>query len=197
MDNNKFILINNVVDDMFNLYLNFGHLDYIGEPVSQLEHMLQAATLAAQYIDDDEVILAAFFHDIGHLLDSNQQQEKMGHFGIASHEDLGAQFLLEKGFSERIAKLVKGHVAAKRYLTFKYPEYYQKLSEASKATLNYQGGPMNKHEALNFEQDPDKELMILFRNWDDEAKSLSMEVLDLESIKQKALQHLQNQTTSF
>lgn len=194
MKNEKSENLNEIVDDIFKLYLQYGHEDYIGEPVSQLEHMLQAATLASQYIDDDEVILAAFFHDIGHLIVSDHEKEKMGEFGVASHENIGADFLLKNGFSERIAKLVKSHVAAKRYLTLKYPEYHKKLSDASKATLSFQGGPMNEEEALIFESDPDKKLMILFREWDDEAKSLNMDVIDFEIIKQKSLNHLQKRT---
>lgn len=56
-----------IVDEVFALYEIYGDEDYIGEPVSQLEHMSQAAALAVQEGYDDEVILAAFFHDIGHL----------------------------------------------------------------------------------------------------------------------------------
>jgi phosphonate degradation associated HDIG domain protein len=185
--------LKNIVEEVFDLYQNFGNQDYIGEPVSQIEHMSQAAELAMLLNSEDEVILAAFFHDIGHLVDSNNEQEKMGGFGVAAHEDLGAQYLQKKGFSSRIIKLVKGHVEAKRYLTYKFPDYYQKLSEASKMTLKYQGGIMTETEALNFEQDPDKELMILFRKWDDEAKLENKKLIDLQILKQKALLHLKKQ----
>ena len=67
----------------------------------------------------------------------------MGGYGIKSHEKIGGDFLRDLGFPERIAKLVENHVQAKRYLTFKYPEYFEKLSKASLQTLSYQGGPMN------------------------------------------------------
>lgn len=63
----------------------------------------------------------------------------MGEFGVKRHEQLGADFLRSLGFSEKIAQLVENHVQAKRYLTFRYPDYYTKLSEASKQTLIYQG----------------------------------------------------------
>ncbi|MBU0696361.1 MAG: HDIG domain-containing protein, partial [Bacteroidetes bacterium] len=136
-----------IVDEIIDLYQRFGNQDYIGEPVSQIEHMSQAAELAMQAGYDDEVILAAFFHDIGHLIDVDDKLEKMDHFGIAFHEDLGAQFLLKRGFSKRVARLVKSHVEAKRYLTYRFPDYLEKLSEASKMTLEYQGGMMTKEEA--------------------------------------------------
>ncbi len=34
------------VEDVFAMYEKFGQADYIGEPVSQVEHMVQAAQLA-------------------------------------------------------------------------------------------------------------------------------------------------------
>ena len=134
-----------VVAEVFALYERFGASDYIGEPVSQIEHMSQAAELAMAEGYDDEVVLAAFFHDIGHIC--QQDAENMGGFGVVSHERLGADYLRRAGFSERLARLVEYHVQAKRYLTFKEPGYYQRLSEASRRTLAYQGGVMSAAEA--------------------------------------------------
>ena len=50
-----------------------------------------------------------------------------------------ADYLRDKGFSERIASLVQSHVVAKRYLAYKYPEYYNQLSTAGKAALEFEG----------------------------------------------------------
>jgi len=61
--------------------------------------------------------------------------ESMDGFGVAEHEKLGAVYLSQK-VSQRICKLVASHVAAKRYLTFKFPEYEAGLSEASKKLWN-------------------------------------------------------------
>jgi predicted HD phosphohydrolase len=47
------------------LYEKHGDEDYIGEPVSQLEHMSQSAQLAQQAGFDEEVIMAAFFMTSG------------------------------------------------------------------------------------------------------------------------------------
>src|SRR4051812_8322219 len=118
------------VDEIFNLYNIYGKDDYIGEPVSQLEHMSQAAQLAEAEGFDDEVILAAFFHDIGHLCEHIMPVQQMDGFGVVDHEQLGGNYLREKGFSEKISKLVASHVNAKRYLTYKIPAYYERLSEA-------------------------------------------------------------------
>jgi len=179
-----------IVSEIFALYEQYGDEDYIGEPVSQLEHMSQAAALAEQEGYDDEVILAAFFHDIGHLCADEEKAESMDGMGNVDHEKLGAEYLLEKGFSNRIADLVQGHVLAKRYLTYKYPEYYDKLSPASKTTLEFQGGVMTSAEAAEFELNPDSELIIRLRYWDDTAKEMNVPVDNIEQLKQIALAHL-------
>lgn len=178
------------VDEILSLYKNFGGEDYIGEPVSQIEHMCQCAQLAEKEGHDDEVILAAFFHDIGHLCEHILPVNKMDNFGIADHEKIGAEYLRKKGFSQKIGNLVASHVPAKRYLTFKYPEYYQQLSEASKKTLVFQGGIMSVAEAGDFESDELFSLYILLRSWDERAKQEHVPLPDLNTYREKMIQHL-------
>ncbi len=178
------------VDEILSLYKNFGGEDYIGEPVSQIEHMCQCAQLAEKGGHDNEVILAAFFHDIGHLCEHILPVEKMDNFGIADHEKIGAEYLRSKGFSLKITDLVASHVPAKRYLTFKYPEYYQQLSEASKKTLTFQGGVMLAEEAEDFERDEYFELYILLRSWDEQAKLEHVPLPDLNIYRERMIQHL-------
>ena len=172
------------IAEVFGLYERHGMADYIGEPVSQIEHMSQAAQLAMAEGFDDEVVLAAFFHDIGHLC--GQGGANMGGYGVVSHERLGADYLRRAGFSERLARLVEYHVQAKRYLTFSQPDYYARLSEASRRTLVYQGGVMSAEEARAFEQDPLCAVSLRLRHWDEEAKVMQVPVLDLEVLKAKA-----------
>jgi phosphonate degradation associated HDIG domain protein len=175
------------VDDIFDLYKKFGDADYIGEPVSQIQHMSQAAQLAMKEGCDDEVILAAFFHDIGHICVQSDEMNNMGGYGIQRHEKVGADFLRSKGFSERLVKLVENHVQAKRYLTFKYPSYHAALSEASKRTLEFQGGKMTETEAHHFAEDPNFEMSLLLRKWDELAKEIDLPLIDLDVLKQKAM----------
>lgn len=179
-----------IVNEIFYLYENHGNADYIGEPVSQLEHMCQAAQLAEEEGYDDEVVLAAFFHDIGHLCEFIMPVELMEGVGVLDHESIGQAYLVNKGFSERIAKLVRSHVEAKRFLTFKFPAYFEKLSDASKLTLQHQGGRMNAEEAEAFETDPMFELFIKMRTWDDLAKITNKALPDLNKYKQMAVLHL-------
>ncbi|WP_202369097.1 phosphonate degradation HD-domain oxygenase [Pseudomonas sp. MWU318] len=177
-----------VVDRVFDLYERFGSSDYIGEPVSQIEHMSQAAQLAMAEGFDDEVVLAAFFHDIGHLC--AEGADNMGGYGVVSHERLGADYLREAGFSERLARLVEYHVQAKRYLTLREPGYFERLSEASRRTLEYQGGVMTEAEADAFERDPLCAVSLLMRQWDELAKEMGVPVMDLRVLKEKAVRLL-------
>lgn len=181
-----------VVDDIFGLYEKHGNEDYIGEPVSQLEHMSQAAQLALQEGSDDDVVLAAFFHDIGHICVSQNATNSMEGYGIKSHEKIGGDFLRQKGFPDRLARLVESHVPAKRYLTFKYPEYYDALSDASKKTLTFQGGKMDATEAEDFEKVDIFEASIRLRKWDELAKETEIPIIDLNEMKALARKILQS-----
>ena len=178
------------INTIFGLYESLGHQEYIGEPVSILEHSLQTAHLAEKSNYDDEVVLAAFFHDIGHLL---RDENNMTDYGNIRHEIVGSEYLLQNGFSEKIASLVKNHVQAKRYLTFYKPDYYEKLSEASKQTLILQGGKMTEEEASEFVKNEYFELSLKMRFWDEAAKD---DTLNLDSLipvfQDMAQKHLLN-----
>ena len=179
-----------IADEIIRLYEEFGKEDYIGEPVSQVEHMCQAAQLAEQEGFDEEVILAAFFHDIGHLCEQVTPVESMGGYGVKDHEQLGAHFLRSKGFSEKVVQLVLAHVEAKRYLTQRYPAYFERLSEASRQTLEYQGGRMSEEEAVHFEQHPWFNLFIKMREWDDNAKLEFQPLPSLDHYRRMIIRHL-------
>jgi 2-amino-1-hydroxyethylphosphonate dioxygenase (glycine-forming) len=184
------------INEIISLYQNHGNEDYIGEPVSQIEHMCQCAGLAQQEGAENDVVLAAFFHDIGHLCEFAFPEKKLWHMddcGVIDHEKLGADYLLSMGFSKKIAQLVQSHVAAKRYLTFSDPAYYNRLSEASKKTLEFQGGPMNEEEAADFEADPLFNFYVLLRRWDDQAKKTGEPLPGLQQYAQMMAEHLSQQ----
>jgi 2-amino-1-hydroxyethylphosphonate dioxygenase (glycine-forming) len=177
------------IDAIFGLYETNGSHEYVGEPVSILEHSLQAAQMAEEEGFEEDVILAAFFHDIGHFLPNKNEMNGLGN---VNHEVAGANYLYKNGFSKRIAALVRNHVEAKRYLTFKFPDYYQKLSDASKQTLEFQGGRMSEIEAEAFEKMPLFSLFLKMREWDDKAKETDIEYQNLEKYRNLAIEHLQN-----
>ncbi|MEK7257363.1 MAG: HD domain-containing protein [Bacteroidota bacterium] len=182
-------------EEIFSIFRRRGQEEYIGEPVSQIEHACQSAQLAEAAGGDEEIVLAALLHDFGHLCALPNEEEMPG-LGILHHEQVGATFLRRVGFSEKICRLVKGHVQAKRYLTFKKAEYLEKLSDASRQTLVWQGGSMSAEEAANFEMDFLFDWMIKMRQWDETAKETGLPLPDLEKYKVLCLRHLQAQATN-
>jgi 2-amino-1-hydroxyethylphosphonate dioxygenase (glycine-forming) len=182
-----------ISEEIIHLYSLYGEEEYAGEKVSQLEHMAQAAQLACKQGYDDEVVLAAFLHDIGHISEKHSEENSMGEFGIKDHEAIGADFLTRRGFSTRLTRLVASHVAAKRYLTRREAGYYDRLSDASKKTLAFQGGPLSDEEADLMEKDPLFTEIIQMRRWDEEAKLENKPLPPLSIYKQLIFQHLVSQ----
>ncbi|KAL4398732.1 hypothetical protein ACI68E_004129 [Malassezia pachydermatis] len=111
------------VSYIFKLLKDQGQGDYLGEAISQLEHCLQAAYLAEQEVDDDEIIIATLLHDIGQFLPLNElgtSAERMfdsdlgANVGRGGHDTLGKDWLLAHNWPQRVADLVGAHVIAKR-----------------------------------------------------------------------------------
>lgn len=172
--------VDEVVETVLSLFRRHGHAEYHGEAVSQLEHAVQAAQLARNLRpDDSEFILAAFLHDIGHLCVADEKAVQMDGYGIGDHETLGASYLIARGFSSRIGRLVATHVEAKRYLVATDPAYFAGLSEASRQTLARQGGPMSREEVAAFELDPLMEDHLSLRRIDEQAKVTDQPVQDI------------------
>src|SRR6187399_2898965 len=112
-----------ITEEIFSMYENFGGAEYAGEKVTQLEHMVQAAQLAEEEGYDEEVILAAFLHDVGHISEAANGDNEMDGYGIKDHEAIGAAFLRGKGFSKKLARFVLQAEDGKRYLTVREPGY--------------------------------------------------------------------------
>jgi 2-amino-1-hydroxyethylphosphonate dioxygenase (glycine-forming) len=183
-------------NEIIQFFEQFGDRDYIGEPVSQIEHMCQCAALAEAASAEEEVVLAAWLHDIGHLCAyafPEWEAKYMDEVGVVDHEMLGANYLRNKGFAEKVCRLVENHVAAKRYLTYFFPNYYDQLSDASKKTLAIQGGVMNKEEAKTFETDVLFNDYLLLRRWDDQAKKRNQTIPSLIHYQQMIIDHLTKQ----
>lgn len=186
---------NAVVDHLFELLGGEPGREQYGEGVTQLEHALQCAKFATDAGADEEVIVAALLHDIGHLC--APEAEKMGDVGTIDHEGIGADYLRELGFSETVAQLVGAHVAAKRYLVATNPEYAARLSGASAETLRYQGGPMSPAEVAAFEADPLMRDKLRMRSWDEKGKEIDMICPPLESYRVMVVRHLEAQASEL
>ena len=61
----------------------------------------------------------------------------MNGLGVIEHGKIAGNYLRKLGMNEKICILVENHVKAKKYLVSKNEQYYDKLSDASKKTLEF------------------------------------------------------------
>jgi phosphonate degradation associated HDIG domain protein len=152
---------------------------YFGEPVTVLEHCLEAAYFAHEANSPPALIAAALLHDVGHLL--HQESEDVAEQGIDTrHEELADQ-LLSAHLPASVTEPIRLHVAAKRYLCFADQTYLEALSPSSALSLGLQGGPMSPEEAAAFLAGSFAQQAIALRHWDDEAKIPALPVPGAES----------------
>jgi predicted HD phosphohydrolase len=154
------------------------HLRFLGATMSaesdlmtELDHGLQTAAVLRQTDPDDfELQVAGLVHDLAHPWDAPGQPR---------HGRMGADAI--RGLlGGRVANLVQGHVAAKRYLIATLPEYFTVLSPNSVMSLREQGGAMDDAEVDAFETDPDHLGMVALRVADDGAKIPGAQVPGLD-----------------
>lgn len=164
------------IEDLIDLLNARGGSAYFGEPVSTLEHSLQAAHCAELAGAGPADISAALLHDIGHML--HGLGEDIAHRGRdGMHEEIAAAYL-SRWFGEEVTVPIRLHVPAKRFLCWRDHEYLARLSLASVQSLALQGGPMNDEQAAEFLRNPFAQAAIALRHWDDEAKIPGLPVPD-------------------
>lgn len=162
------------------LFKTHGEAIY-GEVMSVNSHSIQAGYLAKENGYDPAVQVAAFLHDIGHiipLLADETSGKRMGEFGMDQHDLIGADYLERAGFPGVVVACAKNHVKAKRYLCYQEPTYFEQLSAASVETLRYQGGPMEAAEAAVFEEAPHFKASIAVRRLDELAKAANYAITE-------------------
>ena len=93
------------------------------------------------------------------------------------HEDIGYEYL-KKFFKKEVVEPIKYHVIAKRYLA-KDKKYYNKLSQASLASLKLQGGLLNNKDAKVFEKEEFFKDAIKLRKFDEAAKKIGVKIKDI------------------
>ena len=156
------------VEEILELFGDYGSRAYGGERVSQLDHALQSAWCAREDGAGDELVAAALLHDVGHLL-AWRYLAAEGFDDV--HERTGADHL-GAHFPPGVTEPVRLHVAAKRYLCAVEPPYADALSEGSILSLELQGGPMNAAEITAFEAEPFSDDAVRLRRYDDDAKRI-------------------------
>ena len=167
-----------IVEFLGDIFKRRGGEEYLGEPVTMAEHMLQGAYFAQQDGESEEIIVAALLHDIGHFT------SEFGTFSMDDtedkyHEEAGAK-LLEQFFPPIVTECVRQHVAAKRYLCAVNPDYFAELSEASIHSLNLQGGPMDADEVNAFKASPYLDDLVKLRLLDDRGKIADLKTPDFD-----------------
>lgn len=162
-----------IVTFLGDIFERRGGEEYLGEPVTMAQHMLQGATLAERAGAPEVVIVAALLHDIGHFT-SEFGTYHPDDVEDRHHEDAGAE-VLAPFFPTLVTDCVRYHVAAKRYLCATKPDYFNQLSAASVHTLGLQGGPMNASEVAEFQRNPNLEQIIQVRYLDEAGKHANME----------------------
>jgi predicted HD phosphohydrolase len=146
----------------------FGALDADDEgglPI--LDHGLQCAELLeAASPGDAELQVAGLVHDLGWL---ELQRGRWQLRPDAAH-DVNGRRLVAGLLGPRVAELVGGHVAAKRYLLTSEPAYHDVISTRSETTLGFQGGLMTTAELDAFAARADRDDLVMLRRADDAAK---------------------------
>ena len=157
-----------IVEFLADIFLRRGSEEYLGEPVTMEQHMLQAAHFAESSGEDEIVIVAALLHDIGHFTSefgSYCPDDTVDRY----HEVAGAEVLAGL-FPSLVIDCVRYHVAAKRYLCAVNPQYFTQLSSASVHSLELQGGPMSRIEVGQFEENKNLHNIVKVRQFDDAGK---------------------------
>lgn len=167
------------VDAILGLYESYD--DYVSEHRKVLEHSIQVAQLAEEEGYDDEVILAAFFHDIGYLLPSHTSESKR------SYGQIGSDYLRANGFSEKVAQVVIMQTEAHRYLAWKFPEKQLALLNSCLLAEDI----MSEKEAKTYEKNPYFFLSLKVNEWDGNTRYSSTVHFDLDYYREIALNHLQ------
>ncbi len=165
-----------IVPFLAGIFERRGGEEYLGEPVTMAEHMLQGACLAERQGESEVIVVAALLHDIGHFT------SEFGTFSMEDthdrhHEEAGAR-VLERFFPKLVVDCVREHVAAKRYICATDPSYFGELSEASIHSLKLQGGSMDAAEVAAFEANPNFAEIVKVRRLDDAGKIAGMKTPD-------------------
>ena len=170
------------VEFILDLFARQGATEYMGEAVTMSQHMEQTAACAVADNADDELVIAALLHDIGHFIGEHpiDALEK----GVDNnHEEVGADYL-QKHFPASVSEPVRLHVPAKRYLCATDADYLGRLSDASINSLKVQGGPMNAAEIETFEANPHHLAAVKLRRYDDDGKVAGLTISPVTSYRQ-------------
>ena len=159
----------------------------IDEDITQLEHALQAAYIAYEDGASYDLIIGMLLHDIGQILHKNL----LGNVDILhkQHADIGYFYLKSKGLPNYVCNIVKYHTLSKvvlcgsKYHPALEPNYFDKLSYASKESYVHQRELFTEEDITDFFSHPNKDDFIRARKYDDAAKIEDMVVPEFEAYR--------------
>lgn len=140
-------------------------------------HGIQAAMQAEQDGAETPFVIAALLHDIGHVF---SPPGPVGKKNYDDHHEIFAAIWLRNVFIPEVSESVFRHVPAKRYLVTTRKDYYDKLSDGSKRSLEAQGGKMSQIEIGEFEVAAFSRQGVQVRIWDDRAKVKGLKLAPIE-----------------
>ena len=168
-----------IVDKIINNYQTKKNF-YIGEKVTISDHMIQTAMLAEKNHSSKSLICGCLLHDYGHFV--IEDPDLLVSKSIdGKHEDVGFDFL-KVYFKPEVTEPIKLHVQAKRYLC-RNKSYRNLLSEASKISLELQGGIMNDEEAKKFTSLKFHKDAIMLRKYDDDGKVPNIKIKKIDDYR--------------
>jgi predicted HD phosphohydrolase len=137
-----------------------GHAAKDEPELDVLAHSLQCAhLLTTERPDDPDLAIAGLVHDVWDAVSADH-----------TDHDLRGAALVEPLLGERVARLVAGHVLAKRYLATADARYRSQLSGRSTRTLAQQGGALDAAEVDALVASTDFDAMVTLRRADERAK---------------------------
>ena len=146
-----------------------------------LAHSLQCGhLLRTEHPDDTELAIAGLVHDVWDAVVPGDHDD---------HDTRGA-VLVEPLLGARVARLVAGHVTAKRYLVATDASYGARLSGRSTDTLGRQGGALDAAEIASLSESPDFAATLTLRRADERAKVRGAVVPGLDSWRDVLLAHV-------
>ncbi|MBV8786527.1 MAG: hypothetical protein JOZ00_07535 [Mycobacterium sp.] len=172
-----------MADAILALFVDRGDNHY-DEAVTQTQHAMQSAALAAAESAEDSMTIAALLHDLGHLL-VDEHNGNVDFLDNDENHQFVAANLLGRWFPPAVTVPIALHVAAKRYLVATEAAYARGLSDASVRSLRVQGGPMNAQEIARFSRIRYADAACRLRRWDDAAKVPNRQVPPLEHYRER------------
>ena len=172
------------IDQIMKLFESRGAHMYGREPVNQMEHALQCAYQAETAGAEPALVSACLLHDLGHLLALRHDGElaEPGSDVDDVHQFFALPFL--RGvFPDSVLEPIRLHVDAKRYLCRAESAYWDTLTNASKHSLELQGGMHSPAEAEEFIRLPHAYEAVLLRRWDDQSKVPGLSTPDIHHFR--------------